>query len=271
MILLLLLIAFVFGHGGHSHSHSNHKHDHSDHKKADSHAAHDHAAHGHSAHGHSDHKETHHNHAKETKPSEIDKDAAKLLNLAREHKVVGQHDHVHQEALKFLNSLGHQNHKHDGHHNHKHDEDDDDDHDHSHGHDGKRSKNEIWLYAILSTIFVGLAPIVILFFVPLGYGGKGEGQLLKSLLGFAVGGLLGDVFLHLIPHALNPHDHDDHDHDNHKHDEHDHSKGMIVGLFVLLGIIVFFVIEKYVRLKAVQAERSAAAKKKKNDDAADQR
>jgi hypothetical protein len=30
---------------------------------------------------------------------------------------------------------------------------------------------------------------------------------LKVLVSFAVGGLLGDAFLHLIPHALHPHTH----------------------------------------------------------------
>lgn len=32
-------------------------------------------------------------------------------------------------------------------------------------------------------------------------------RLLNVLLAFAAGGLLGDVFLHLLPHAMHPHSH----------------------------------------------------------------
>lgn len=90
---------------------------------------------------------------------------------------------------------------------------------------------------------------------------------LKVLLAFASGGLLGDAFLHLIPHATHPHshhgdeehahshshDHDEHSHDEHSHDEHSHdghSHGhdMTIGLYVLGGIITFLVVEKAVRL-----------------------
>ena len=34
-------------------------------------------------------------------------------------------------------------------------------------------------------------------------------SLLRIFVSFAVGGMLGDAFLHLIPHAINPHSHDD--------------------------------------------------------------
>lgn len=81
---------------------------------------------------------------------------------------------------------------------------------------------------------------------------------LKVLLAFASGGLLGDAFLHLIPHAINPHTHHDHDeedhhhhhhHDHeHEHDEHEHSHDMTIGLWVLAGIITFLTVEKCVRL-----------------------
>ena len=81
------------------------------------------------------------------------------------------------------------------------------------------------------------------------------------MLSFASGGLLGDAFLHLIPHAVSPHDHhhhhDDHHHDDHSHDHdhhhhhgdaHDHTQDMLVGLWVLAGIVVFLMVEKFVRL-----------------------
>lgn len=80
---------------------------------------------------------------------------------------------------------------------------------------------------------------------------------LKILLAFASGGLLGDAFLHLIPHAISPHSHTDggghshnHGHDEHAHgeDAHEHGHDMRVGLWVLSGIIVFLAVEKSVRL-----------------------
>lgn len=85
------------------------------------------------------------------------------------------------------------------------------------------------------------------------------------LLSFASGGLLGDAFLHLIPHSLSTHDHhghsDHHGHDHH-HDHgqhcsadshgseggHDHSNEMRVGLWILAGILVFLFVEKMVRV-----------------------
>lgn len=75
------------------------------------------------------------------------------------------------------------------------------------------------------------------------------------MLAFASGGLLGDAFLHLIPHAIHPHSHhgdEKHDH-SHAHDhehsgEHSHGQDMKIGLYVLSGIITFLVVEKAVRL-----------------------
>lgn len=74
---------------------------------------------------------------------------------------------------------------------------------------------------------------------------------LKTLLAFASGGLLGDAFLHLIPHATTSHDHLGHGHSHQSHsedDEHNHSHDMRVGIWVLAGIIVFLAVEKAVRL-----------------------
>lgn len=110
--------------------------------------------------------------------------------------------------------------------------------------------------AMGSTLLISAAPFVILFFVPLD-NSKERRPLLKILLSFASGGLLGDAFLHLIPHALVPHNHDDspdsehahaHSHTHDGHESHDHGHDMSVGLCVLLGIITFLVVEKCVRL-----------------------
>ncbi|XP_021375578.1 zinc transporter ZIP13-like isoform X2 [Mizuhopecten yessoensis] len=63
---------------------------------------------------------------------------------------------------------------------------------------------------------------------------RASANRLKLLLSFAVGGLLGDVFLHLLPEAWEHLDKEGHNHDGH----------MKVGLWVLGGIISFLVIEK---------------------------
>jgi zinc transporter ZupT len=75
-------------------------------------------------------------------------------------------------------------------------------------------------------------------------------SLLKVLLAFAVGGLLGDVFLHLLPHAAAGGGEHGHSH-SHTHsgdyEEEGHSHDVFTGLWILAGIIGFFVIEKFVR------------------------
>ena len=126
------------------------------------------------------------------------------------------------------------------------------------------SQFELWTHAISSTALISAAPFFILFFIPLQNATEHQ-QLLKVLLSFASGGLLGDAFLHLIPHAISPHHghhhdehhhhgdhhHDEHHHhDDHHHDEHahDHMQDMIVGLWVLAGIVAFLIVEKFIRV-----------------------
>ncbi|XP_063973723.1 protein catecholamines up [Diachasmimorpha longicaudata] len=116
----------------------------------------------------------------------------------------------------------------------------------------REQQGSIMLKAMGSTLLISAAPFVLLFFVPLDNTKERE-PLLKILLSFASGGLLGDAFLHLIPHALLPHSHgaDGHDHGHehsHGHDHEHHGHDMTVGLCVLLGIIVFLVVEKGIRL-----------------------
>lgn len=109
----------------------------------------------------------------------------------------------------------------------------------------------IWLHSIGSTLLISAAPFFILYFIPLD-NTEAMKPRLKTLLAFASGGLLGDAFLHLIPHATHPHSHhgDGHDHHGHSHTEdgHGHSHDMSIGLWVLAGIITFLAVEKSVRL-----------------------
>jgi len=126
---------------------------------------------------------------------------------------------------------------------------DDDEEEESHD-----SMSTIWFNAIMATLLISAAPFFILFFIPLDNSAEKQ-WLLKILLAFASGGLLGDAFLHLIPHALMAVQADEGGH-GHSH-AHGHSHGgddghgphdMSVGLGVLSGILAFLCVEKFVRI-----------------------
>ncbi|XP_040567060.1 zinc transporter zipt-7.2 [Lepeophtheirus salmonis] len=112
----------------------------------------------------------------------------------------------------------------------------------------------IWFNAIGATVLISMAPFFILFFIPLDNSSEKQ-WIMKILLSFASGGLLGDAFLHLIPHAVmavneenggaHTHSHShSHGGDGGAHEPHD----LRVGLFVLSGIIAFLCVEKFVRI-----------------------
>lgn len=161
--------------------------------------------------------------------------------------------------------------------------DDDDEEDHS------SDTATVWFNAIMATLLISAAPFFILFFIPLDNSAEKQ-WLLKILLAFASGGLLGDAFLHLIPHALMAQDSGDEGGHGHSHASHGHSHGgddgghaphdMSVGLGVLSGILAFLCVEKCVRImkgghghshempaKPVEkAEKKVEKKKAKNSD-----
>ena len=147
-----------------------------------------------------------------------------------------------------------------------------------------------WLEPLLATALISAAPFLILFLVPLDSNKPENQPFLKVLLSFASGGLLGDAFLHLIPHALAPHAHGGEEAHSHSHshshghsphegehveNSHDHTNEMLVGLWVLAGLIAFLVVEKLVRhMKGghghshgpIKAEVNENAEKKENKD-----
>lgn len=215
LVLLVVLIGLVYAHEhGHGHAHNHH--------------------HGHHHHHHDlDDQHMEHN------------PAFKYSRQANEKPAVHSHSH--------------HGHSHDHEHSHEH-KTQEDNHNHNHHHQEKRdtsspkvtsrSKSEIFVQATLSTLMISIAPFVLLFIIPINNNNVENQPLLKVLLGFASGSLLGDAFLHLIPHALAPHDHhhDEHSHSHaHSHDSHDHSQQAIVGLWVLAGIMAFLLVEKIVR------------------------
>ncbi|XP_058453800.1 protein catecholamines up-like [Malaya genurostris] len=179
------------------------------------------------------------------------------------------HHHGHDENPSFKYSrqanevYREENSDHDHHHGHSHNHIDDHAKGHTHHqHDDARRKNikppvdtfYIWVHSLTSTVLISAAPFFILFAIPLENTEEMQPRL-KTLLAFASGGLLGDAFLHLIPHAISPHSHGDDDHHGHSHGHHHgedeeegHGHDMRVGLWVLAGIIVFLAVEKAVRL-----------------------
>lgn len=130
---------------------------------------------------------------------------------------------------------------------------------HANGEKEVKDTFTLWTQAIGSTVLISAAPFFILFLVPLD-NTKEKEPLLKILLSFASGSLLGDAFLHLIPHALVAHSHEFEESSPHTHTHtHSHSHGgagesishghdMVVGFWVLFGIIAFLMVEKFVRL-----------------------
>ncbi|NWZ29916.1 S39A7 protein, partial [Asarcornis scutulata] len=96
----------------------------------------------------------------------------------------------------------------------------------------------LWLQTLGATLVISAAPYLLLFLIPLESNAPRHQALLRLLLSFAAGGLLGDAFLHLIPHALvtpslrpGP----------------EHDRMLAVGMWVLAGIVAFLVVEKFVR------------------------
>jgi zinc transporter 7 len=260
VLFLGFFVAMMVVCGGHSHDNErpSFKYSREANEKKDTGHGHAHNHHGH-AHDHHGHAHNHHGHAHD------------------------HHGHAHN----------HHGHTHD-HHGHAHDH-------HGHAHNGAKRSTEpakeqpvtqqptkhvdrtsVSLKALLSTLLISVAPFFILFFIPLNNNSAENQSLLKILLSLASGSLLGDAFLHLIPHALHPHDHTGETHSHsHSHDgdaEHDHSAQTAVGLWVLGGILTFLFVEKLVRhLKgsdahshshshAAPVSKSISGDKKKEDE-----
>lgn len=127
----------------------------------------------------------------------------------------------------------------------------------------------LWMRALGCSLLVSMASLICLIILPLIVAqGKPSRVVVDFLAAFGAGAMLGDAFLHQLPHALggssgHSHSHGaghDHNHGHsHQHDDglgHSHTGGhghahsiqdLSVGLAVLAGIILFFIVEKIVR------------------------
>ncbi|ETW02678.1 hypothetical protein H310_06129 [Aphanomyces invadans] len=127
---------------------------------------------------------------------------------------------------------------------------------------------------------VGIAPVILLFFIPLGRTSlTTQKPLLRIFLAFAAGGLLGDALLHLLPHST-PSGQHDHDH-SHDHGDagHSHSVADLAPyLWMLVGLMTFLMLEKFVRAQTgsdghghshgIAPEPKQAKKSEKSDNGA---
>ncbi|XP_026992932.2 zinc transporter ZIP13 isoform X2 [Tachysurus fulvidraco] len=97
---------------------------------------------------------------------------------------------------------------------------------------------DVWFCSIVGSVAVGLSGIFPLLVIPIEAGAalKTEAgcQKLKKLLSFAIGGLLGDVFLHLLPEAWA------HTSSNNSREKHYRTQGM----WVVMGLLSFLLLEK---------------------------
>ncbi|KAF9307035.1 hypothetical protein BGZ74_000624 [Mortierella antarctica] len=92
--------------------------------------------------------------------------------------------------------------------------------------------------SLLGTTYISLIPNLLLYFVPPDI----KPESLNTLVAFAVGGLLGDVFLHLLPHSFLG---EVHSGDVLTANE---TRNVVVGLGIFVGFFIFFCIDKVMRV-----------------------
>jgi len=86
----------------------------------------------------------------------------------------------------------------------------------------------VWIYSLASVLLVSLVSLVGLLYFFLKK--KADlGLVLLFLVSFSAGALFGDAFLHLLPEAAE-----------------DAGLSLQLGIYVLLGVIMFFILEKFI-------------------------
>jgi zinc and cadmium transporter len=86
----------------------------------------------------------------------------------------------------------------------------------------------VFLYTILSVLIVSLISLIGVLFIII----KTDklSRIILLLVGFAAGALFGDAFIHLLPEAFR-----------------EFENSLMVSLLVILGILIFFILEKFLR------------------------
>lgn len=86
--------------------------------------------------------------------------------------------------------------------------------------------NQVWLYSLISVLLVSIIPLAGIFILRIKL--NNLKKILIYLVGFSAGALLGDAFIHLLPEIIGQ------------------GYGFSAALYILGGILIFFVLEKFV-------------------------
>jgi zinc and cadmium transporter len=87
--------------------------------------------------------------------------------------------------------------------------------------------SEVWIFTLLSVLLVSFVSLVGI--ITLSLNDKILKKMLIILVSFSAGALLGDAFIHLLPEIVE-----------------EEGFGVEISLFILTGILVFFVVEKVI-------------------------
>ena len=90
--------------------------------------------------------------------------------------------------------------------------------------------NSVWLYSTLSILVVSLVSFVGAF--TLGIRSEKLKKILIYFISFSAGALFGDAFIHLFPEIIK-----------------EQGFGLIVSIYLLIGILIFFILEKIVHFQ----------------------
>lgn len=86
----------------------------------------------------------------------------------------------------------------------------------------------VWVYSLTSVVIVSIVSLIGVFTLSLQK--QTLSKILLFLVSFAVGGLFGDAFIHLLPEAFK-----------------ELGANLTTSLYIIAGILIFFVLEKFIR------------------------
>lgn len=102
----------------------------------------------------------------------------------------------------------------------------------------------------MSTLFISIVPIFFIYALNVMFLSRPSlrDSVICYLISFAIGGLLGDVFFHTLPHLSESSSHSHgHSHDHgHGHGHSHDPASMATNSIIIAGIVSFFLIEKLV-------------------------
>ncbi|ODV58799.1 Zn(2+) transporter YKE4 [Ascoidea rubescens DSM 1968] len=87
--------------------------------------------------------------------------------------------------------------------------------------------------SILGVVYIFLPSFLIIYFIPKNVESM-NATILKNLISFSCGGILGDVFIHLLPEIFSSNNNE--------------RKNSILGLTVFIGFLIFLIVDKSVRI-----------------------